>query len=620
MTQPVAIVHDWLMSMRGSERVVEAFCKVFPQADLFTLTWDPTKLSPALSTRRATTSAIHKVAKAPFVNGRFRAMLPFFPLAVESFKLDPYALVVSSSHCVAMGALAPPSALHVAYVHSTLRYVHEAQPTYEASVPMGSIGRALFRGTAHYLRRWEFAAAARPDVLIANSTYTRDRILRYYRRDALVIEPPIETRRFEDAASGVAVPSQDAPFLMVSALVPNKRVDLAIRAFQGRPERLVIVGEGPERARLEPLVGPNVTLSPRVGEGELAGLFASCRALLHTGVDDFGMVMVEALAAGRPVLACAEGGALEIVREGETGMLIEVPTVEAVRATLDRFASRATAFDPSVLRAFAKRFDTDLFERRFAAVVEEAWRKHHDAARNGNGAPKRAHWISMQQPPVRATENGVGAVHSGSVRSRLEDGGELRRARECVAAFSPGALAAKRCFDFAVSAAGLVLTAPLMGAMAAWIRLDSRGPALFYQTRPGRYQRPFTLVKLRTMNARGEVTRAGRWLRPLGLDELPQLWNVLRGDMSLVGPRPEVLERVALFEKRLRGYHTRHLVRPGITGWAQVNGMRGNKAPIGERFRLDIEYLRNWSLALDGRVLLRTLPAVLVDTLSSLRG
>src|SRR5271165_915139 len=142
MSAQVAIVHDWLTSMRGGERVVEALFRVFPQADLFTLTWDPARLSPALAARQATTSAIHRVANAPIMNGRFRALLPLFPLAVESFNLDRYSLVISSSHCVAIGAIAPPSALHVAYVHSTMRYTREAQGTYEASVPGGIAGRA----------------------------------------------------------------------------------------------------------------------------------------------------------------------------------------------------------------------------------------------------------------------------------------------------------------------------------------------------------------------------------------------------------------------------------------------------------------------------------------------
>jgi glycosyltransferase involved in cell wall biosynthesis len=427
----VAIVHDWLTSMRGGERVVEALCSVFPQADLFTLTWDPERLSPALARRRAKTSAIHSMANAPFMSGRFRALLPLFPLAVESFKLGGYSLVVSSSHCVAIGALAPPSALHVAYVHSTLRYAHEAQGTYEASVPGGHLGRALFRGTARYLRQWEAAAATRPHVLIANSTYTRQRILRYYQRDAQVIEPPIETRRFERAAEGVASALAGAPYLLVSALVPNKRVDLALRAFHGRSERLIVVGEGPERERLERLAGPNATLLSRLEEGDLASLFARCRALLHTGVDDFGMVMVEALAAGKPVLACAEGGALDIVREGETGILIREPTVTSVREAIDRFQRRTEPFDPIALRAFAKRFDRANFERRFAQAVDEARGQHghpastpHPHGPSGTRAVGHAvdHVLRGARAPSRASGHSRGQVANGHSQVSLTNG------------------------------------------------------------------------------------------------------------------------------------------------------------------------------------------------------
>lgn len=586
MSQPVAIVHDWLTTMRGGERVLEAICNVFPGADLFTLTWDPARLSPALAARGATTSAIHRIARAPLVGGRFRGMLPLFPLAVESFNLDAYALVVSSSHCVALGAIASPAAVHVAYVHSPLRYVREAQATYEASVPGGPLGRALFRGAACYLRRWETSAAARPHALIANSSYTRDRILRYYGRSSQVIEPPIETERFERASAGIAGPASAAPFLMVSALVPSKRVDLALRAFQGRSERLVVIGEGPERLRLERLAGPNVTFVPRVTDAELAAHFAGCQALLHTGIDDFGMVMVEAMAAGRPVLACSQGGALEVVRDGETGLLI-APTEDSVRAALDRFARCRGSFDGEVLRNFAKRFDRRHFERRFAAAVEEACRAHRDARATGNGASRARHPPSGARP---------------TVHDRL----------------SPGALAVKRGADVALAATGLVLAAPLMAALGAWVRLDSHGPALFCQSRVGLGRRPFRLVKLRTMDHLGRVTRAGRFLRPLGLDELPQLWNVVRGDMSLIGPRPDVPERVMVFESTIPSYDDRHRMRPGITGLAQVNGTRGDASPMAERVRYDVEYVRDWSLAMDGRILLRTVPAVLADTLFEL--
>jgi lipopolysaccharide/colanic/teichoic acid biosynthesis glycosyltransferase/glycosyltransferase involved in cell wall biosynthesis len=617
MSHRVAIVHDWLVSMRGAERVVEVLCNLFPQADVFTLTWDPARLSPGLAKRRATTSPIHHIAKAPFVGGRFRGLLPLFPLAVQSFDLAQYDLVLSSSHCVAIGARAPAHALHVAYVHSPLRYVREAQGIYEASVADNPLALGLLRGTAHYLRRWEDAASARPHVLIANSTYTQDRIRRYYRRDAEVIEPPIETHRFERAAGRVARPHPDAPFLLVSALVPYKRVGLAVRAFQGRPERLVVVGEGPERARLEGLIGPNVTLLPRVDEVELAGLYSSCRALLHTAIDDFGMVMVEALAAGKPVLACAEGGALDIVREGETGMLIEAPTVEAVRAALDRFA-QSPAFQPSVLQHFARRFDRANFERRFAQAIEVALREHRDTRSNGvahNGSHNGAH-----------RDNGVGngvaqsnGHHRGAKLASDLDAIDPDPARGGAADFSGLRLAGKRLVDVVLAGAGLVLTAPLQATLAALIALDSPGPVLFRQRRPGLDGRPFTMIKLRTMDARGRVTRVGRLLRPMGLDELPQLWNVVKGEMSLVGPRPEVLERAVRFESDNPDYGARYRMRPGITGWAQVNGLRGEFS-IARQLQLDMEYVRRWSLAMDGAILLRSVSTVCGDTLRELRG
>jgi lipopolysaccharide/colanic/teichoic acid biosynthesis glycosyltransferase/glycosyltransferase involved in cell wall biosynthesis len=635
MTERVAIVHDWLTSMRGGERVVEALCSVFPQADLFTLTWDPKRLSPDLARRQATTSAIHSVANAPFMSGRFRALLPLFPLAVESFKLDGYSLVVSSSHCVAIGALAPATALHVAYVHSTLRYAHEAQSSYEASVPGGHVGRALFRGTASYLRRWEAAAAARPHVLIANSTYTRQRILRYYQRDAQVIEPPIETRRFERAAEHVPAAGSQAPYLLVSALVPNKRVDLALRAFQGRAERLVVVGEGPELARLERLAGPNTTLLARVEEGELAALFARCRALLHTGVDDFGMVMVEALAAGKPVLACAEGGALDIVRDGETGLLIREPTVEAVRDAMDRFERRTTEFDPTVLRGFAKRFDRANFEHRFARAVDEARNGRetrrpvaHSNGSNGVGKRRAAIDGNGKATNGKATNGNGASIHLGSPGGEVfaVEGHPPRHANvletrdETRAKAESHGLTARRVIDVALAMSGLVVTAPLILGLCALVSLDSPGPALFYQRRAGRNRVPFTMVKLRTMDARQRVTPVGRFLRPMGLDELPQLWNVLKGDMSLIGPRPEVFERVARYEREIPGYAARYGIRPGITGWAQVNGLRGdNNVSIAERLRFDVQYLQEWSPALDRRILARTVSTVLADTFRSLR-
>jgi lipopolysaccharide/colanic/teichoic acid biosynthesis glycosyltransferase len=226
------------------------------------------------------------------------------------------------------------------------------------------------------------------------------------------------------------------------------------------------------------------------------------------------------------------------------------------------------------------------------------------------------HRLPMLRVPDFGTEIGVHAPP----RAEIAPAAPSPAMRETVKAPTEQDLRGKRLLDAALAATGLVATAPLVVALGALVRLDSAGPALFYQRRTGLNQRPFTLVKLRTMDADRRVTRVGRWLRPLGLDELPQLWNVLKGDMSLVGPRPELPELVERYEGEFPGYRARHAMRPGITGWAQINGLRGNvNLSIADRLRFDLQYLRDWSLALDARILVRTASTVLGDTIRSLR-
>ena len=367
----VAIVHDWLVSMRGGERVVESLCRLWPHARLFTLRFDRGGVSPEIAGREVTPSFVDRLARTlPLGRAEFRWLLPLFPLAVRSFRLEGYDLVVSSSVAVAKGARAAPGALHVAYVHSPMRYVWEGQAAYAASLPGGALGRAAFDLLARGLRRWDVASTAGPHALVANSRYTRDRIRRYYGREATVIEPPVDARRFASvpdrppAGAGAGEPT----YLCVSALVPYKRVELAVRAFAGRRARLVVVGDGPERERLAALAGPNVELRGRVGDAELDRLYAAAQAIIHPAVDDFGIVPVEALAAARPVVAFAEGGARDSVSEPETGTLFAEPTPEALGAAITRL--EGMRFDPARLRAAALRFDQAEFERRFGAFVE----------------------------------------------------------------------------------------------------------------------------------------------------------------------------------------------------------------------------------------------------------
>ena len=391
MFRRVAIVHDWLIAMRGGERVLESLCTLYPAADLFTLRYEPSLVSPMLAGRHVTTSFVDRLARLPFLRGRFRGLLPLFPLAAESFRLDDYDLVISSSHCVAAGVLTAPHALHIAYLHSPMRYAWEAQSAYEERFGGGVLGKWAFRATAHYLRTWDRAASSRPDVMIANSSYTQQRIQKYYGREAEVIEPPIDTVKFGHTPSHEseqrAAWDPNAPLLLVSALVPYKRVELAVRAITDRGDRLIIVGEGPERAVLERLAGPNISFRGWVDESTLVGLYRECRALLHPAVDDFGMVMVEALAAGKPVIASREGGGAEIIRAGETGLFFDSPTVDAVGKALDRLALVGSRFVPARLREAARRFDRAAFEQRFRSAVDRAAqitpRLRRDAAGTG---------------------------------------------------------------------------------------------------------------------------------------------------------------------------------------------------------------------------------------------
>ena len=248
----------------------------------------------------------------PLGRADFRMLLPLFPLAIEAFRLGDYDLVISSSHAVAKGARPAPGALHVSYVHSPMRYVWEAEGEYTAHAPGGALGRAAFAAMATYLRRWDIATTSRAAALVANSTYTQQRIRKYYGREATIIEPPVDSARFARVPDPPPATDGAEPlYLCVSALVPYKRVELAVRAFAGRRGRLVVVGDGTDRDRLARMAGPNVELRGRVDDAELEALFARCSAVIHPALDDFGIVPVEAMAAGRPVVAFAEGGSAD---------------------------------------------------------------------------------------------------------------------------------------------------------------------------------------------------------------------------------------------------------------------------------------------------------------------
>ncbi len=360
----VALVHDWLTGMRGGERCLEVFCELFPEADLYTLLHVPGSVAPVIERRRLITSFIQRL---PDAARRYRSYLPLFPAAVRSFDLRGYDLVLSSSHAVAKGARVPPGALHVCYCYTPMRYVWDLYDEYFGP-RAGLLTRALMPPVAAALRRWDRRTAAGVHHFVAISRFVADRIRRAYGREADVIYPPVDVSRFR---------LEESPgefYLVVSALTPYKRVDLAVEAANRLRARLVVVGTGPEEKRLRQLAGPTVEFLGWRSDAEAAELYARSRALLFPTLEDFGITPLEAMAAGRPVIALGQGGALETVvppggAEPPTGLFFERQTVEDLVGAIRRLESGAVHFEPKALRKRAEAFDRPLFKERIQSYI-----------------------------------------------------------------------------------------------------------------------------------------------------------------------------------------------------------------------------------------------------------
>ena len=360
----VALVHDWLTGMRGGEKCLDVLCEIFPRADLHTLLHVPGSVSPRIEARRIATTF---VGRLPDASRSYRRWLPLFPRAIESLDLGARALVVSTSHCVAKGVRVPPGALHVCYCHTPMRYVWDQFEAYFGPGRADPATRLAARLVRRPLQRWDVRTAARVHRFVVNSEHVRARIQRHYGREAVVIHPPVDCGRFAVDRRG-----PDDYFLAVSAFAPYKRLDLAIEAARRAGVRLVVVGRGPEASRLERLAhGSRCEFLPWQSDEALAGLYARCRALVFPGEEDFGIAPVECMAAGRPVVALAAGGALETVVPGRTGVLVQGSDPEVWGAALARLQD--DAFDPDQLRAHAWRFDRAVYLERMRGFLESAW-------------------------------------------------------------------------------------------------------------------------------------------------------------------------------------------------------------------------------------------------------
>ncbi|MBM3777040.1 MAG: glycosyltransferase family 4 protein [Acidimicrobiia bacterium] len=358
----VALVHDWLTGMRGGEKVLEVLCELFPAADLFTLVHERGSVSATIEDRRIVTSSLQRL---PPLRRRYRHCLPLFPALIEQFDLDRYDLVISSSHAVAKAVVAPGRAVHVCYCHSPMRYAWDQFEVYFGAARVGARrSRWLYRPVLRRLARWDAATASRVGRFLANSAHVAGRIRRYYNRQATIVYPPVDTAFYRPDGT---IPGDHV--LIVSALVPYKRIDLAIDAAHRAGVRLRIAGDGPERRALERRANGTVEFLGRLSDEAIRDEYRRAAAVVQTAEEDFGIVPLEAQACGRPVVALGAGGALETVVDGETGVLVRDLGVEAWAAALSEVPRRT--FDPDAARRQAERFSRGRCREQLARVIAD---------------------------------------------------------------------------------------------------------------------------------------------------------------------------------------------------------------------------------------------------------
>jgi glycosyltransferase involved in cell wall biosynthesis len=384
----VALVHDWLVSMRGGERCFEVLCELFPDADVFTLVHRKGQVSPVIEKHSIRTSFIQRL---PLSSTHYQHYLPFFPLAIGSFAFHDYDLVISSSHCVAKGLRMPDNVCHVAYIHTPMRYIWEQFDAYFGNGRAGWLTRTVMGLLRRPLQRWDVSSNDGVYRFVANSEHVARRIRSYWEREAAILYPPVDWQSF--AASN----KDEGFYLLVTALVPYKRVDLAIEAANRMKFPLKIIGAGQDENRLRRLAGPSVELLGWQSDSEIRQHYARCKALLFPGEEDFGIVPLEAMACGKPVIAYARGGALETVvslvpreptvrkeravgmpfracdEQYPTGVFFDEQKPESLINAVEMFERHRNRFDSERIRAHVEPFDRKYFKERLRQLIESSW-------------------------------------------------------------------------------------------------------------------------------------------------------------------------------------------------------------------------------------------------------
>jgi glycosyltransferase involved in cell wall biosynthesis len=365
----VAIIHYWLITWRGGEKVLKAISDIYPQADIYTHVYDPELVAKELPGKAVRTTFI---ARLPFARRHYQKYLPLMPLALEQLDLRNYDLVISNESGPAKGVIVGPNTQHLCYCLSPMRYLWDMFPDYYSGA--GKLTRAVMVPALHHLRIWDQVSAQRVDKYLAISRFIAQRVAKYYRRHADVLYPPVAIDDF------VVSKSSEDFYLSVGQLVAYKRADLLVDAFNQMGKRLVIIGEGDLFKKLKKSAGQNIQLLGRQPFEVIRDHYARCKALVFPGVEDFGIVPVEAMASGKPVIALAAGGARDTIIDGETGILYAEQSAEGLMQAVRKFEVQEHDFDPDRIRAHAEKFSTERFKSEFRSAVDELMASGSDLA------------------------------------------------------------------------------------------------------------------------------------------------------------------------------------------------------------------------------------------------
>lgn len=361
----IALVHDYLVQYGGAERVLECFTELFPDAPIYTLVYSPELMHGVFSDKDIRTSFIQKL---PFAKNRHRIFPQLMPVAIEQFDFSKYDIVLSDSSSYAKGIITGPETLHICYMHTPMRYAWDDCQKYTKDFYFPNIVKKLVPFAMNYIRIWDRVSAERVDHLISNSNFVAKRIRKYYKKESVVIHPPVSVNDFS-----VSEEKGDY-FLMVGRLIAYKRFDIAIKAFNKLGLKLKIIGRGPEMKRLQKMAGPNIEFLGRVPDEELAGYYSRCKAFIFPQEEDFGIVAIEAMASGRPIIAYRGGDIPEHIEEGKSGIFFDSQNPEAVAQAVGKFND--SDFDPEYIRSRVLKFDREIFKDNIRRYIEKEYAEH----------------------------------------------------------------------------------------------------------------------------------------------------------------------------------------------------------------------------------------------------